>query len=208
MTFQFSRGTFNRDIQVALSPLMSPEERGIVAADFARVKLGEAQQINRRAMGTVPPHETFVDGQKDAPLESVKSIIVFQFKATDEVASWIREQLDRRAPVLTGRYKRSFIELADDVEVPMGTTIVGAKRYVFVNTQLYARKIERGQSRQAPNGVFQAVASLAQARFGRTVKVKFTYITLTSMVDQSLRGSARRKADREARSPAISVEPN
>lgn len=208
MTFQYSKGTFERDITVALSPLMSPEERGIVAADFARVKLGEAQQINRAAMGTVPPHETFVDGKKDAPLESVKDTIVFQFQPMDNAIAWVKEQLDRRAPVLTGRFKHSFIELADGAEVPMGTEVKGAQRYVIVNTQPYSRKIEKGQSRQAPNGLFQAVASIANAKFGKTVRVKFTYMSLTTQVDQSLRGSARRKADRAARQPAIIITPN
>ena len=211
MRATFSAPTLERDITVALSALLTPAQQSAAAADFARVKLGEAQDTNRRATGRVPLHETFVDGRAEAPLESVKTnggTIVFKFSLVDNTATWIMDQLIRVAPVKTGRFKRSFVMLADGVQVDPGTELKGVSRYLFANTQPYSRKIERGLSSQAPNGVFQAVASLAQAKFGKTVRVRFTYVTLLSAIDVSLSGGERRKADRAARTPAVTVEFN
>jgi hypothetical protein len=46
---------------------------------------------------------------------------------------------------------------------------------VFVNVTPYARKIEKGLSDQAPDGVYEAVAALAARRFGNIVKVRFSF---------------------------------
>jgi hypothetical protein len=46
---------------------------------------------------------------------------------------------------------------------------------VFINTQPYARKLEKGASSQAPDGVYQSVAVLASRRFGNIAKVRFGY---------------------------------
>ena len=53
-----------------------------------------------------------------------------------------------------------------------------AEEYVFINTQPYARKIEgtggRRMAPQAPDGVYQAVATLAQRRFGNIARITFS----------------------------------
>ncbi len=61
------------------------------------------------------------------------------------------------------------------MEVDVGTEIPEASEYAFLNTQPYSRKIERGESPQAPEGVFQVVATLAQSRFGNIAKITFSY---------------------------------
>jgi len=72
---------------------------------------------------------------------------------------------------------------------------------VFLNIQPYARKIERGQSSQAPDGVYQAVATLAQRRFGNVAKITFSYRTA---IGGAIIGG--RKGDRsDLRNPAIIV---
>jgi len=57
-----------------------------------------------------------------------------------------------------------------------------AQEYVFVNTTPYARKIEGNKGRppsspQAPDGVYQAVATLAR-KFSNVAKVTFSYRTV------------------------------
>lgn len=72
---------------------------------------------------------------------------------------------------------------ADGAEVAVGVRgqipadVPQAGEYVFLNIVPYARKIERGLSPQAPEGVYQTVAVLAQRRFGNLARVTFSYRT-------------------------------
>jgi hypothetical protein len=57
-----------------------------------------------------------------------------------------------------------------------------AQQYVFVNTDPYARKIEGTKQKppsspQAPDGVYQAVATLAR-KFSNLAKITFSYQTV------------------------------
>jgi hypothetical protein len=70
-----------------------------------------------------------------------------------------------------------------------------AEEYTFINTVPYARKIERGSSRQAPDGVYQAVANLARRKFTKLAKITFSYRTV-------LGGTGGAKSERN---PAIIV---
>jgi hypothetical protein len=170
----------NRNIELIMQRSLSPQAQSVRLASYARARLAEAQEINRQALGRVPPHETFVDRRQGAPLESVKpdGLIVFDFELLDDLFAWIGEQLVIHAPVLTGEYQRSFVFFADGVEVDPGAQVPPAQEYVFLNTQPYARKIERGLSDQAPDGVFQAVATLAKERFGNMASIRFSYRAL------------------------------
>ena len=77
---------------------------------------------------------------------------------------------------------------------------------MFLNTQPYARKIEGDLSRepsskQAPEGVYEAVATLAQRRFGNVAMIRFSYRT---PIDGAIAGG--RMGDRSTRrTPAIIV---
>jgi len=209
-----------KDIEVLLRDDLSPEGRGKAFAAFAREQLVDAQETNRRVLGEVPPHETFVDGRAGGRLEDVKSTVVFEFELIGDAVEWIHSQLQTHSPVRSGRYRKSHIILADGAEIAPGT-VAAAEEYVFVNTQPYSRKLERGLSRQAPDGVFQAVATLAGKRFGNFAAIKFTYRSL--LLDyvplggvrgrdkkgrfiNAPNGGARRSAhyiEQESRQPAI-----
>lgn len=165
----------------------TPEQQSKRHAAFARGALADAQAINKRALGVVPPHETYVDGRAGAAPESVKpgGVIVFEFDLYDDMFEWIGNMLLEHAPVRSGRYAQSFAFFADGVEVAPGAALPQAGEYVFINTQPYARKIERGLSPQAPDGVFEAVAAMARARYGNVASIKFSYRSLQdgSIVD-------------------------
>lgn len=171
----------NRNIELIMNRTLSPEAQSRRLAAYARERLAEAQEINRQALGSIPPHDTFVDRRQGAPLESVKpdGVIVFDFELLDDLFAWIGEQLVVHAPVNSGDYQRSFVFFADGVEVEPGGNVPPAHEYVFLNTQPYARKIERGLSDQAPDGVFQAVATLAKKRFGNLASIRFSYRALS-----------------------------
>jgi hypothetical protein len=186
----------DRDIAVIIGEELAPEARRDKLVEFARGALVDAQQQNARVLGRVPPHETFVDGARAETFLAVKpdGTIVFEFALLQDLFEWIRAQLVAHSPVLTGRYSKGHIFLADGVEIPDGVLSPDASEWVFANVEPYARKIERGQSPQAPDGVYEAVAVMAAKKFGNLARIRFTYRTLA--------GDAK---DPETRQPAIVI---
>ena len=85
------------------------------------------------------------------------------------------------SPRLTGHYASSHVLFADGAETSVNNP-APAEEYVFVNTTPYARKLEGTKGRppsspQAPDGVYQAVATLAR-KFSNVAKVTFSYRTV------------------------------
>lgn len=190
----------DRDIALLLDQELSPGARSRRLAEFAKDQLAIAQDQNRRALGAVPPHETFVDGAAGRSVESVKAdgVIVFEFRLIQDALGAIGEMLVKASPVRTGRFQSSHILFADGVEVDPGRIPVDASEFAFVNTQPYARKIERGLSPQAPEGVFNVVAVLAARRYGNLARIRYGFRSLPAgaVGRWSLTGSARALAKR------------
>lgn len=198
----------DRDIAVMISGDLSAEEQGRVRARFAREALEDAQEANRRVLGMVPLHDTFVDRVKGAPLESVKpdGTILFEFRLLDDALTWISEQLVRHAPFRTGRYAASFDLFVDGALVDIVNPPATFSEAVFLNSQPYSRKIEMGQSPQAPDGVFEAVAVLAQRRFGNTARIGFDW--RSPIYISGGKNRSERVVERQSRTPAIIVRPH
>jgi hypothetical protein len=192
-----------RDVQFLLEETFSPQARSAALAEFARGEIAEAKAINRQLLGREPPSTIFVDGVEGAALESVKpaGVIVLDFELVDEVLLYIHQQLETHSPVLTGRYRRSHALFADGTEVTIESGIPAAEEYVFLNLQPYARKIERGSSTQAPEGVYQVVAVLAQAQFRNVARITFSY--RTAMGGAIIGGKLGNRS--QLRNPAIIV---
>lgn len=174
-----------RDIALLLDQELSPAAQARALAAFAKESIEEATQANRRALGREPAVRITVDGRAGAALETVKpnGEIVAEFEIVGDVLTWIAEQLAEHSPVgggerdrHPGQYRESHVLFADGALVAAGEAPV-AHEYVFVNLTAYARKIERGMSSQAPDGVYQVVASLARQRFGNMAKIEFNYRT-------------------------------
>ncbi len=197
----------DRDIELIIANDLSPAARSAHLANFAREKLAEAQAGNQVALGRVPPHETIVDQRRGAVVETVKpdGTIVFEFEMIETALAAIGEMLVLQSPVLSGDYQDSHVLLADGIAITPGQPIPAASEYVFVNSQPYARKIERGLSPQAPEGVYHAVAVLASRRFGNLASVKFSYRTLLTPPASRGANRAERKAESAARQPAIII---
>ena len=194
----------DRDIALMLAEELSPEAQSQSLARYAKGQFEEALETNTRALGRAPNYEQFVDGSLSAPLEQVKpeGVIVFEFSLVTDAIEWIQEQLLKHSPILSGRFRKSHILFADGAEVQFGADVPDADEYVFVNTQPYSRKIEQGSSKQAPDGVYEAVAVLASHKFGNLVKVRFTYREIVAL------GGARatlRKEKRKAQQPTILI---
>lgn len=168
-----------RDIEVILSADLSPQAVSKAIAETARAAIDEAEDTNAKVLGSPPPRRVYVDGREGAPLESVKptgGTILAEFDLLEDTLRWIGEQLVLHSPVLTGEYARSHVLVVDGEAVDFNAPIPpDFGEAVFVNVTPYARKIERGSSDQAPDGVYEAVAALAARRFGNVVKVRFSF---------------------------------
>lgn len=196
---------------------LSPAAQRKSIAAFAREKLKDAQNRNERALGRVPPHETFVDGRRDASLDSVSpegGVIVFEFEMIGESLMWILETLRDRSPVISGAYRRGHKLFADGREIaaPTKATLAQADEFVFTNTVPYARKIEIGRTEsgrafvvQVPNRIYERTAEDAQRRFGNIVRVKFSY--RSPILSYGGAASRRGGLERATRAPAIVVTP-
>jgi hypothetical protein len=203
-----------RDLELLQRQDLGPKALSAMLAAFATEEIEAAKQQNKQVLGAVPPYEVFVDGREGAPLASVKpnGVIRAEFQLVNEALAWINTQLQIHSPVLTGQYAKSHELFADGVDIENPNAAPPAEEYVFMNTQPYARKIEgyRGlggiehrkpSSPQAPDGVYQAVAILAQRRFGNVVKISFSY--RTAIGGEIIGGKAGDRS--ELRNPAIIV---
>lgn len=199
-----------RDVEVLTRDLTSPEAKSRRLAEFAAERIAEARATNRQASGRDTPYEIVVDGRKGAPLASVRpdGVVVANFDLVRDVLEWVGEQLLRESPRLTGKYEQSHRLFVDGVEHSIGEAITAGEEYAFLNVQPYSRKIERGQSDQAPEGVYQAIAVVAERRFGNIASIGFSYRSPLLSYVPGAANRAERKAMRKqpARLSAIRLE--
>jgi hypothetical protein len=117
-----------------------------------------------------------------------------------DIVLWALNELWKRSPILTRRYINSHVVMINGTSLGanMAAALRAAKpgdRIQIVNTQPYAKKIEgrpasrkrgisaiRGQSRQAPNGVYRVVQRLAVQRYGRSIFVDYKFVKLDTGV--------------------------
>jgi hypothetical protein len=172
-----------RDLELFQSLDLGPKARSAMLAAFAAEAIEEAKTQNKQVLGVVPPYEVYVDGAEGAPLSSVKpdGVVRAEFELINQALIWIYQQLETHSPRLTGQYASSHVLFADGTETSV-TNPAPAQEYVFVNTVPYARKIEGTKQKppsspQAPDGVYQAVATLAR-KFSNLAKITFSYQTV------------------------------
>lgn len=210
----------DRELQVLVNEALSPKARQRLIAREAQKGIDEGDRINKAALGVVPPSEVNVDGRRSAPLDTVnpdRGVIMVRWQLISEAVDWIWLQLVEASPVLTGRYQREHALFADGVEVTAPSATKVAREWVFASTVPYARKIERGLSSQAPDGVYQAVAAMAIQRFGNVADIRFVWREIdapgsmlndwASGKDYSDRGrvGAARQQRKDIRQPAILI---
>ncbi|MCW6509812.1 hypothetical protein [Lichenifustis flavocetrariae] len=157
--------------------VLSPERAAAQVAAHARALVAEAAAANAEALGRPAPHDDFVNGIPAAPYESVRpgGSVLAVFDLAGDCLDFVDAQLKAHGPVLTGAFRASITIYADGVAVGSPANALAAAEVVFLATVPYARKIERGESPKAPHGVFEAVAALAQARYGNVAKISFGF---------------------------------
>lgn len=174
--------SLDRDVPLIISDLLSPAAQSEIFAKMAREQLAAAETQNSQVLGHVPSHKTYVDGVAGASEDQVKpgGTIVYEFDIVLEIFAWIEDQLVTHSPVKSGRYAKSHTFYADGVEADPLNPPKDAQEFVFLSLVPYARKIEGAagktpESSQAPDGVYEAVATLARRRFGNSAKIGFTF---------------------------------
>lgn len=179
--------------------------------DFAAEKRDEVLAEGRATSVT-----TYVNGREGAALETatVPGVIRFEFGYLDYVIDAIWELLVQQSPYRDKRdganppthYRDEHLLLVNGQEVvPPIQQIPRDAEIAFVNVQPYARKIEKGFSAQAPNGVYQQVARLANTRFGNLVSVTYTWLQITGAGPSgpASRHRTRRQKAQDDNFPAI-----
>jgi hypothetical protein len=181
MFFEATIEPIELDITAIIEEELSPEAMSATLAMLARETLADAEKTNSDALGFVPEHTTSVDGALGADEDMVKpdGTIEYSFNILPDIFSWIARLLEQFAPVWSGKFKSSFKLYADGIEIDPSGTIPQALSFVFLSIVAYAGKIEGEtkppESKQAPHGVFEAVATLAQLEFGNQVNISFGY---------------------------------
>lgn len=145
-------------------------ERHIEVAKQARRKV-ERQQGRH-------PTVTVVDGRRDVSERTVKENgqIVYLFDSVGMASDFTINELRQIAPVDEGDFQSGFVTLVNGVEGDPKTAPPGAE-IVIIDREPYSRRLERGWSLQAPNGVFEVTAKLVKRRL-KMVNVKFDYVPL------------------------------
>lgn len=139
------------------------------------------------------------DGQPRRDYRDVKPFGKIEFIARTDMADavhWALSELQRKSPVLTGRYASSHVVLINGSEIQgnIWTALRAVKptdRVQIVNPQPYARKLEgatgskrtgrqrrRGSSRQARGGVYRPVLRALVNRYGKSLFFDFAYVKL------------------------------
>ena len=186
--------SIQRQIKAIQDRTLSPAALSRMLADRAERAIQEATDQNRAVMGRPIGYSVTVDGREGAALSSVKpdGLIVANFDLGRDLLEWIGAEIVKASPVRSGRYGRSHVLEIDGMIWDGIGPMPDGRVFKFYNVQPYARKIEPwrsgavargskgargthpGQSDQAPEGVYQAIAAVARERFGDVARITYT----------------------------------
>lgn len=172
---------------------------------LARAAIDEAAAFNRAAIGHDIDRVVIVDGRRGVAIDAVRpgGTVVALFDVHTAAIDFTYETLLKLSPVDESEdadsivYKDNHRLLVNGQEVGPPPVEIGVDDVVtFVNLLPYARRLERGYSDQAPNGIYEVASAIVKARFGNIVDVRFSY--------GSFSGAG---ADAEQRYPMIRLSP-
>lgn len=155
-----------------------------IHAEVAREQKREVVEASR----VEPSVETFVDGRRGAPEDTVKpfGVISYTFQYWTEIIRAAMEFAAMESPVLTGLYQDSWYVMADGNPVDdqwwrAGFTLPEATEYTIVNDQPYHRVIEvgkRGKKFRAGHKIVQRMGVMMNARFGNSIRAEVRFLDL------------------------------
>jgi len=188
---------------------LDPQLATINAALLAQIKAAEIK-VARDAIDRVVREnhpsavEIIVDGVPGRPVEEVQpfGVIEAHFGYGTEIVSAALEILRALSPVKTGAYQRSHQIYVDGSMVPDGADIGAANHIVIASTLPYSKKIEHGESKQAPDGVYAHAVDTLRRRFGNSYRIEAGWAGIGG--DAVIGGSAGNKSD--GRYPALVID--
>lgn len=192
---------YSNSFKLLVDSTLAPRARSETVAKFARTQIATADEINRRALGAVPPKKVTVNGRENEALINIppdRGVIVAEYRLVDDVLAWIMQTLRERSPVISGDYRKGHRLFADDTEVDADNPPL-ASRYAFFNLVPYARKIEVGKTKSGRDFVIQ-VENKIYARTYQDAKAKFGNVAKITTGFASTPNSYRLKQDQASRS--------
>ena len=188
-------------------------------AEFAAEKIKEVQDRDQPSST-----EVSVNGNQGAALSTVTvpGAVRAEFSYLREVVAEIFNMLIQTSPyapkpasaAIQDLYKDEHLIFVDGVQTDDITNLHADAEVIFVNTLPYARKIERGLSLEAPNGVYEMVARLMKRKYGQAVDIQFNWVGVMGVLaswhsakaSKSVGAESKKKANQSAnRYPAITV---
>lgn len=199
---------FDREILLATTGLQ-PEEIDRALADFSRRELQKVQ-----ASGASRNYRLFVNGRPAVSEYEVEAPgpIVYEFALWEPILTFALETLRMRSPVKSGRFRASFIVLANQRVVTDFDSIDGDDEVIITNFQPYVRKAENGLLGAKRFSIFDGAKRDLARRFGnsgRNTPGAFAFETkwlniaagVHASIPYVLKGSRGRGKDRQAGMP-------
>lgn len=153
------------DIELSLATQdLEPEEINKALAAFARECLAEVISSGQAS----ERYDLYVNNRPGLAEESViaPGPIVYEFAHWEPVITFALEELRKRSPVKTGRFRDSFIVLAGRKIVTDFDSIGPLEEVIVTNFQPYIRKAEGGLLGPKRRYIFDGTKRALAARFG------------------------------------------
>lgn len=187
--------TIDRDLQMATAGIAP----GAIAQELARFAQDALLDAITSGEGS-PVYDTYVNGRHNVSETLVEppGPILYVFSWWEPIIKFALEELNKRSPVLTGRYQASHEVMLGSQFIRPDTQIGADEEVTIVNTQPYSRKIEVGFMKMSmPDAVYQDVRKKVQSQFGAAVQVRFQMIYIPN--GYILKGRFRRGYKDKAR---------
>jgi hypothetical protein len=127
-------------------------------------------------------YQIVVDGFPSGSENNVQpyGVIRYNFLRMAAVGKYAKKTAQDLSPVQSGRYKKSWLLVADGQLVNENNIPNNSKEIILVNNQPYARKIHlRGaRLRGVPPGIVEKTRLIVRRRFGRITDLNIRFISL------------------------------
>lgn len=206
-----------RELDLAIDAWLGPAARAGMLVKTAVEILAQTDARNRSALEQDVPHRTVVDGVATEAIERVHpdGVIVRTYDVMPILLMEIGRLLWIHSPVKTGAYQQSHRLLADGNEIAavtegwsLASVPAGVGEFVFAPTVPYARPLEGGWSKQAPDGIYQVVAVMMKGTFGHFARISFGYRGIAGLAESRVEQRARPYSPRDLRQPVIIIQPS
>lgn len=154
---------FDRELRFATEGL-EPQEINKALAIFAKKSLGEVISSGQASSR----YERYVNGRQGAAEESVSAPgpIIYEFSLWEPIITFALTELRKRSPVKSGRFRNSFIVLANQQMVVDYDDIAPGAEVIITNFQPYIRKAEGGLLGTKRYAIFDGTKRALARTFG------------------------------------------